>query len=156
MGRYFEKIATPEYPLEHLQKFQYPLYPGSYTLDLSKASSSILVSPIQIISGLSLAIYFCKSYLFMTALIPFTFHEEINNLSGVFPFPYYHRCVLVFVSAFVYVPDENCFDLDLVVATGYGSITYSPFLPNNLVWISFLGGSFPTEPDFFLGGIAWL
>lgn len=24
IGRYFEKMATPEYPAEHLQKFQYP------------------------------------------------------------------------------------------------------------------------------------
>ena len=43
IGRYFEKIATPEYPDETLQKFQYPWYPSNSILVLLNASSSIFV-----------------------------------------------------------------------------------------------------------------
>ena len=69
---------------------------------------------MQMISGLLDARYFGKSCFVMTARIPFTFHEDINNLSGVFPDPYYHLLTLVFIYPTSPWDDENCFDFDLV------------------------------------------
>jgi|688.fasta_scaffold2161587_1 hypothetical protein len=48
------------------------------------------------ISGFAEDTYLGKSSLVNTDLIPFTFQEEINSLSGVFPVPYDHLLTLEF------------------------------------------------------------
>lgn len=77
-----------------------------------------------------------------TDLIPFTFHDEMKSLSGVFPVPYYQSVSLDLPCE---TPSLNCLDLDLVGFDYYSTTS----LEKSLVCFSFLSYSgFATDLAF--------